>query len=32
MIVALILVVDPMFFRPICSKKYTLAFGYLRIF
>jgi hypothetical protein len=32
MIVALILVVDPMFFRQICSEKYTLAFGYLRIF
>jgi hypothetical protein len=31
-IVALILVVDHMFFRPICSEKYTLTFGYLRIF
>jgi hypothetical protein len=30
--VAIILVVVPMFFRSICSKKYTLAFGYLRIF
>jgi hypothetical protein len=32
MIVALMLVVDPMFFRPICSYKHTLAFGYLRIY
>jgi hypothetical protein len=30
--VAFVLVVDPMFFRPFCSQKYTLLFGYLRIF
>jgi hypothetical protein len=30
--VVLILVVDPMFFRSICSLKYTLAFSYLSIF
>jgi hypothetical protein len=32
MVVALILVVDPKFFVPIYSQKYTLHFGYLRIF
>jgi hypothetical protein len=32
MIVALILIVDHMFFGQFCSQKYSHSFGYLRIF